>query len=49
MIAPELRLPLCGMAEANGQRLRQALETYGLFKTATGDQQPATRKKRTKP
>ncbi len=40
-ISPELRLPLCGMAEANEQRLRQALETYGLFKQATGNRQPA--------
>ena len=31
MIAPELRLPLCAMSEANEQRLRQALVAYGLF------------------
>lgn len=31
-IAPELRLPLCGMSEPNEQRLRQAMETYGLLK-----------------
>lgn len=32
MIEPELRLPLCGMSEANEARLRQALEAYGLLK-----------------
>ena len=34
MIEPELRLPLCAMAEANEPRLRQALEAYGLLKPA---------------
>ena len=37
MIAPELRLPLCTMSEANEERLRQALVAYGLLKTAEGD------------
>ena len=32
MIAPELRLPLCEMSEANEERLYQALEAYGLLK-----------------
>ena len=31
---PEMRLPLCAMSEANEQRLRQALEAYGLLKSA---------------
>ncbi len=32
MIAPELRLPLCEMSEANEARLRDALRAYGLLK-----------------
>ena len=36
MIAPELRLPLCEMSEANEERLRQALQAYGLLKTRAG-------------
>jgi 4-hydroxy-tetrahydrodipicolinate synthase len=38
MIAPELRLPLCAMSEANEERLRQALSAYGLLKTGAGGQ-----------
>ena len=34
MIAPELRLPLCEMSEANEERLYKALEAYGLLKKA---------------
>ena len=34
MIAPELRLPLCEMSEANEERLYKALEAYGLLKDA---------------
>jgi 4-hydroxy-tetrahydrodipicolinate synthase len=30
VIAPELRLPLCPMSEANAQRLTEALRQYGL-------------------
>lgn len=30
MIQPELRLPLCEMSDANAERLRHALATYGL-------------------
>ena len=41
MIAPELRLPLCEMSEANAARLRTAMEQYGLFKEA-----PKTQKKK---
>ena len=48
MIAPELRLPLCEMSEANCERLRQALQEYGLLKVAPGDRQQATRGKRVK-
>ena len=36
MIAPELRLPLCPMSEANEERLRQALVAYGLLKSPAG-------------
>ncbi len=32
MIQPELRLPLCALSESNQQRLRQALQAYGLLK-----------------
>ena len=32
LIQPELRLPLCGMSEANEQKLHAALENYGLLK-----------------
>ena len=32
MIAPEFRLPMCRMAEANRERLRAALQPYGLVK-----------------
>ena len=32
LIAPELRLPLCAMSEANEERLRQALAAYGLLR-----------------
>ena len=32
MIEPEIRLPLCEISEANRERLRQALEAYGLLK-----------------
>lgn len=32
LITPELRLPLCGMSEANEQKLHAAMESYGLFK-----------------
>ena len=35
MIEPELRLPLCEMSEANRERIRQALQAYGLLKAAT--------------
>jgi 4-hydroxy-tetrahydrodipicolinate synthase len=35
MIAPELRLPLCELSEANHERLRSALEDYGLLKKGT--------------
>ena len=43
MMTPELRLPLCGMSEANEARLREALNAYGLLKAATSDKQQATR------
>ena len=36
MIQPELRLPLCEMSESNRERLRGALEAYGLLKKGTG-------------
>ena len=36
MIEPELRLPLCEMSEANRERLRQALQAYGLLKMEAG-------------
>ena len=36
MIEPELRLPLCEMSEANQERLRQALQAYGLLKAGAG-------------
>src|SRR5438105_4217374 len=32
MIAPEFRLPLCRMADANRERLRAVLRQYGLLK-----------------
>jgi 4-hydroxy-tetrahydrodipicolinate synthase len=35
-IAPELRLPLCAMSEANEARLREALVAYGLLSAAAG-------------
>ena len=35
MIQLELRLPLCEMSESNRERLRGALEAYGLLKTST--------------
>jgi 4-hydroxy-tetrahydrodipicolinate synthase len=31
MIEPDLRLPLCSMAEANLEKLKKALKEYGLF------------------
>ena len=37
VIAPELRLPLCAMSEANEERLRQALNAYGLLNAQAGD------------
>jgi len=40
MIEPGLRLPLCGMSEANEARLREALKAYGLLKVATSDKRP---------
>ncbi|MBI4003747.1 MAG: 4-hydroxy-tetrahydrodipicolinate synthase [Candidatus Omnitrophica bacterium] len=46
MIAPELRLPLCGMSEANEARLREALKAYGLLKAATSNKRQVTRTKR---
>ena len=46
MIEPGLRLPLCGMSEANEARLREALKAYGLLKAATSDKRQATRTKR---
>ena len=41
-IAPELRLPLCSMSEANQGKLQQALEAYGL-KPLTTHHAPVTR------
>ena len=35
MVEPELRLPLCEMSETNHERLRQALQSYGLLRTPT--------------
>jgi hypothetical protein len=32
MIAPEFRLPMCRMADANRERLRAVLRQYGLVK-----------------
>jgi hypothetical protein len=32
MIEPEFRLPMCRMAEANREKLRGILKTYGLVK-----------------
>jgi 4-hydroxy-tetrahydrodipicolinate synthase len=46
MIAPELRLPLCPMSEANEQKLHTALEAYGLFKAAPSAKRHAPRKTR---
>ncbi|MBI4340663.1 MAG: 4-hydroxy-tetrahydrodipicolinate synthase [Candidatus Omnitrophica bacterium] len=47
MIEPGLRLPLCEMSDANEERLLQALETYGLLKTAAGGK-PAPVKRKTR-
>jgi hypothetical protein len=38
MVTPQLRLPLCEMSEANEQRLRQALDTYGLLKAGAASE-----------
>jgi len=35
MIDPQLRLPLCGLSEANLTRLKAALQAYGLLKPAS--------------
>ena len=48
MITPELRLPLCDMSEANQERLRHALEVYGLLNAATGNPPSVTRSKKVK-
>jgi 4-hydroxy-tetrahydrodipicolinate synthase len=56
MIDPQLRLPLCEMSEPNEERLRQALQAYGLLKAATSDpstplgagKRQATSKKKTR-
>ena len=40
MIAPELRLPLCPMSEANEERLRQALAAYGLLNKTESQGRP---------
>ena len=32
MIAPEFRLPMCRLADANRERLRAVLQQYGLVK-----------------
>ena len=45
MIEPGLRLPLCEMSDANEERLIQALETYGLLKTASGGKLAPVRRK----
>ena len=46
MIAPELRLPLCPMSEANEERLRQALVAYGLLTKGAGGGTKPSRVKR---
>lgn len=40
MIEPELRLPLCAMDEQNLQKLKMALERYGLQRIVLGPPQP---------
>ncbi|MDP3702785.1 MAG: 4-hydroxy-tetrahydrodipicolinate synthase [Candidatus Omnitrophota bacterium] len=48
MIEPGLRLPLCGMSEANEARLREALQAYGLLRKGawgTGHGERVTKKK----
>ncbi len=44
LIEPEMRLPLCEMSEGNRERLRQALQDYGVLKSARSDKQEPTRK-----
>src|SRR4029077_3592417 len=36
MLEPEFRLPMCRMADANRERLRQVLEPYGLLEEEGG-------------
>jgi len=43
VIAPELRLPLCDMFEANEARLRDALRAYGLLGAKSTFRGPAAR------
>jgi len=45
LIAPELRLPLCDMSEANEARLRDALRAYGLLGTKGTFRGPTVRGK----
>ncbi|MFA7283145.1 MAG: dihydrodipicolinate synthase family protein, partial [Candidatus Omnitrophota bacterium] len=33
MCEPGLRLPMCGMSEANLEKLKKALKEYGLLKS----------------
>ncbi|PIQ83760.1 MAG: hypothetical protein COV75_05720, partial [Candidatus Omnitrophica bacterium CG11_big_fil_rev_8_21_14_0_20_63_9] len=46
MIQPDMRLPLCAMSEANQARLHQAIEAYGLFKSAAGTKARGAKAKR---
>ena len=43
MIEPELRLPLCPMAPANVERLRQALEAFGLRPASASSSRSSSR------
>ena len=49
MIEPQVRLPLCEMAEANRERLIQALRTYGLLRGTRGKSAGAGSQRQRKP
>ena len=51
MIDPELRLPLCAMNEGNIERLRRAMDAYGLRagRTASGGRGGSSEEKRRRP